>query len=102
MACGLLPSACVELYTNRLMPQGMHARPPAAAKQLVALAAVLWWVLCAYDFIAGADIAVVTYRRLDMFPTFRACQEQAQLFERIAGEGIGLYCLPEDDRATAP
>ena len=43
-----------------------------------------------------------TYRWLDMFPTFRACQEQAQLFERIAGEGIGLYCLPEDDRTTAP
>jgi hypothetical protein len=78
-------------------PQGLHARRSAARKQLGALLAVFWWVLWAHDFISGSDIDVGTYRRLNVFPTFHACQEQAKLFERIAGEGIGLYCLPRDE-----
>jgi hypothetical protein len=82
---------------KRLTPQELHARRPAAPKRLVALLAVLWWVLWAHDFISGSDIDIGSYRRLNLFSTFRACQEQAKLFERIAGDGIGLYCLPQDE-----
>jgi hypothetical protein len=53
--------------------------------------------LWAHDFISGSDIDIGSYRRLNFFSTFRACQEQAKLFERIAGDGIGLYCLPQDE-----
>jgi len=43
---------------KRLTPQELHARRPAAPKRLVALPAVLWWVLWAHDFISGSDIDV--------------------------------------------
>ncbi len=83
-----------------LMPQDLHAwHSTAPAKQIVALVAVLW-VLWAYDFIKESEIDVGVNHRRDLFPTFHACQERAKVWERIAGEGIGLYCLPED--GTSP
>lgn len=79
------------------MPQDLHAWQSAApTKQVVALVAVLW-VLWAHDFIKESDINVGADPRLDVFPTFHACQERAKVWERIAGEGIGLYCLPQNE-----
>lgn len=83
-----------------LRPQDLQTwHSTAPAKQIVALVAVLW-VLWAYDFIEESDIDVGASHRLDLFPTFHSCQERAKVWEHIAGEGIGLYCLPQDD--TSP